>query len=245
MAQFSRLYRVYQNIVISGIIILVCVVGLAVGVIPAVKKNIDQAQVSRDVAAQLDMLQRKIDVLDSLDEDVLRRNLDTVLSAVPQDKSLPTVFTVVEGVAAQAGVSLSDMHIAGVGSVASQSGSQSALEKQLGTHVLPFTVTVQGPFASIQQFIMLTPTVRRLLRLRTFSITFPKQAEVLRVNLQMDAFYEPFPTNLGSVGTVITPLSEKEQSLVERISQFALISGVAAALPPPSIGSGKVNPFSP
>lgn len=235
----------YQNIAISGIIVLLSIVGVVVGVIPATQKIFDQIEASGQLAEELDTLQRKIDVLDSLDEDTLRNNLDTVLSAVPGSKSIPTLFTAVEGVAAQAGVEITDMTIAGVGSVSTQSGAQSALEKQLGTRVMPFAVTVQGPISAIQDFIVRTPLVRRLLRLRTFAITFPKEDEVLRVNLQMDAFYEPFPNSLGSLGTVITPLSEKEQALIERVSQFELISGVAAVLPPPSIGAGKTNPFAP
>lgn len=246
MTQFSRIYKDYQHILTSAVLIIFCIIGVVAGVIPAVHTIIDQIGVSRDLAQELDTLQQKIDVLDSLDENVLRQNLQTVLSAVPGDKSLPSVFGTVEGVAAQAGVEITDMNIAGVGSVATQSGTQTALEKQLGTRVLPFAVTIQGSFSAIQQFIFLTPSVRRLLRLRTFSMTFPKQAEVLRVSLQMDAFYEPFPTTLGKLGTVITPLSEKEQLLVDRISQFALINNEATtALPQPALGEGKANPFSP
>lgn len=245
MTQLSRVYRAYQNIVISGIIILFSIVGVIVGVVPATQKILNQFEASSVLAEELDTLQRKIDVLDSLDEEGLRQNLDTVLSAVPGDKSIPTVFNAVEGVAAKAGVTITDMTIAGVGNVSTQSGVQTALEKQLGTRVMPFSVTIQGPISAIQQFIVFTPQVRRLLRLRTFSMTFPKKEEALRVNLQMDAFYEPFPTSLGSVGTIITPLSEKDHALIERVSQFELISGVAAVLPPPSLGEGKVNPFAP
>ena len=245
MRSIPKAYRIYQDLTTSLLIIAFTVVGVFIGVLPAGKKIIEQAETGRQLSIQLEALQKKLDLLNSLDEDSLRADLATVLAAVPAEKSLPTVFSTVEGLASTVGVGILDQNISGVGSVASGSASQTALEKQLGTHMLPFSVTVEGPVSAIQEFIAQASKVRRLLRLKTFSISFPKENEILRVNLQMNAFYEPFPTNLGSLTSTISPLNEKEQALVIQIGNFPLLAQGGGALPLPAIGVAKQNPFSP
>jgi hypothetical protein len=246
MGPITKTLRIYQDLVVSVLIIAFTIGGLFIGVVPAIQKILDQVETTRQLSVELAGLQKKLDILNAIDEDQLRADLVTVLSAVPADKSLPTVFSTVEGVAQQVGVGILDQTISAVGGVASQSGTQTALEKQLGSRVLPFNVTVQGPISAIQQFIAQSTNVRRLLRLRTFSISFPKENEVLRVSLQMDAFYEPFPTNLGSLSSSLTPLSEKEQGLVTQLASFPLVGQAAGGeLPPAALGPGKANPFSP
>lgn len=226
-------------------IILVCITGVFVGIIPAALRTFEQLTAVRELSDQTNALGRKLEMLDAIDETTIRDDLVTVLSAVPGEKSLPTVFSTVEVVAQQAGVHILDMNMAGAGSVSTQSGAQSALEKQLGTRVIPFSLTVEGSIDQIQQFISLVPTVRRLLRLRNFSISFPKQNESLRVNVQMDAFYEPFPTALGKTSTALSALTDKEAQVVAQLSQFMLATQDSGKLPLPLIGPGKLDPFSP
>ena len=245
MRSIPKQYRVYQDLIVSGLIIVFTIVGIFVGVVPAGKKIFEQADAGRLLSQEIVSLQKKVELLNSMDEESLRKDLATVLAAVPAEKALPTVFSTVEGLAQHVGVGILDQNISGVGSVASQSGSQTALEKQLGTHLLAFNVTVEGPVTAIQEFIAQSVQVRRLLRLRTFSISFPKENEILRVTLQLDSFYEPFPANLGSLTSAIAPLTEKEQALVVQLGGFPLLGQGGGALPLPAIGVAKPNPFSP
>ena len=238
----------YQNLLISGAILLFCAIGFVTAVFPSITKIQSLLADTQKLSEESKALNAKLTILTSLDEDSLRKQLDTVISAVPTDKSLPTVFSTVEGLAAQAGVSLGTVNIEGDTSLASASAAntrQTAQEKQLGTRTIPFSVTIQGTLDAIQHFIALAPQVRRLLRIRTFAITFPTDNRQVSISLDMDAFYQPSPTSLGKTGAAVVTLTDAEQSVISEVSKLPLASGESLSLPAPLIGQMKPNPFAP
>lgn len=238
--------RQYQNIAISVVILVFCIVGLIGGVFPAVSKIRDMYQMTSELSETSQKLQTKLTALTALDETTLRAQLDAVISAVPTDKSLPTVFSAVEGVAAQAGVLISAMNISGDTSLSSQSArSRTAQEVQFGTQTIPFTVDIEGPLEAIQQFITIAPQVRRLMRIGTFSITFPENDRPISISVKMDAFYDPSPTTLESASSELPVLSPEDLAVIEKVSGFPLANTEQVVLPPPLIGSSKANPFAP
>jgi len=246
MPPIDKLFKTYQNGIISVVLILFCLSATVFAVFPAISKIQEMVGEVRDLSEQTSLLQKKLDTLNALDEDELRLKLTNALSAVPSERSFPTLFETVEGVAAQTGVVVIQMSITGGATLATPSSSKiSAADKKLGTRTIPFTVTVNGSLSAVEQFIASVPTVRRLLRTRVFSITFPKDLRPLTVSMDMDAFYEPLPTNLGTAKTVLPTLSEAEEAVIVRLSNMPLASQGSGSLPPPLIGKAKENPFAP
>ncbi len=240
----KHILRTYQAVAISIAILLFCVIALLYGVIPSFK-NVGELIVSMQVLEKDNAsLTNKIEILDRYDETDLKEKLGVVLSAVPGDKGLPALFGTVEEVAGQAGVTLADMNVSG-GLVSTASATkQSPLEKQLGTRALPFTVTVVGGLSNMQEFITKVALVRRLMRIRAFSITFPKNDKPLTISLSLDAFYEPYITSLGGVTAVISPLSDEELSTIDTLTSFPLMASSTEAVPlSPITGTTKANPF--
>ena len=167
--QFDKLFKKYQNTIVSAVILLFCVLAAIFAVIPSVAKVQQLAADLRVMTEESTALKKKLDTLVTLDEATLRTNLTNVLSAVPAERSFPTVFETVESVAAQTGVSVVSMSISGGASLATPTASQvSAADKKLGTRTIPFSVTINGSLTGIEQFIALIPQVRRLLRIRVF-----------------------------------------------------------------------------
>lgn len=237
--------RTYQSIAISIAVLVFCISAVIGGVIPSVQKVRELFISVSALTKDNTMLKDKTALLDSYSEEDLKQKLVVVLSAVPGDKGLPGLFSTVEAVANTAGVKITDMTVTG-GSVASSSaGKQSASEKKVGSHIIPFTVSVIGTASSIQQFIMLAPTVRRLMRIRLFSILFSKSDAELTVTLSMDAFYEPYVTPLGSTSSVLTALSTSELEFIDTLSTFPLVGQVSEAAPATAVTEQKSNPFSP
>jgi len=115
----------------------------------------------------------------------------------------------------------------------------------LGARTVPFSVTVNGSISAVQEFITLAPNVRRLLRIRTFAIAFPPDERPLTVSIEMDAFYEPLPTSLGTAKTILPELTAADNEIIERLGNMELITQSAEALPEPFIGQIKPNPFVP
>lgn len=238
--------RKYQNIAVSAVLLIFCTVAVIFALVPAISTIQELFGAMRKVSEESKTLQQKLNTLSTLDENTLRTNLTNVLSAVPAERSFPTVFETVENVAAQTGVSVINMSIAGGASLSTPSATQvSAADKKLGTRTIPFSVTVNGSLTGIREFISLVPNVRRLLRVRIFSITFPKDDRPLTVVVDMDAFYEPLPSTIGNARAILPTLTEADLNTINRLTLLPLAAQESGALPPPLIGKTKDNPFSP
>lgn len=246
MPPIDALLKKYKDVIISVVILLFCAVGFISGVIPATQKVRGLLDQTRQLSSKTQALRTKLTALNALDENTLRSQLNELISAVPSDKSLPTVFSTVEGIAGQAGVSITSMGIGGDSSLATPAASKrTAQEKQIGTRTIPFSVTIEGALPAIQQFITLAPQVRRLLRIRTFAITFPTSDLPVHIAVEMDAFYEPFPVTIGKTGSALPTLSESEVDIIAKVAKLPLANVSENSLPPPLIGQVKSNPFAP
>lgn len=246
MPKISIFIKQYQSLVVSAAILVFSLVAVVFAVLPSVSTILALWEETKTIEDDVFRLEQKLAQLSALDEQQLRQQLSTVISAVPTDKSLPTVFSTVERVAETAGTSVSSMSIGGDTSLSTGSAVKlSASEKQLGTRTIPFTATVEGTLDAIQQFITTAPQIRRLLRIRTFAISFPENDRAISVTLQMDAFYQPSPAALGKSSQTLIPLTDTEQSAISRVSALPLAGGNEASLPPPLVGQTKPNPFVP
>lgn len=243
----NTVLKTYQGLIISGAILLFCAVGFIAAVYPAIGKVQSLWADTTKLSDEVTSLQTKLTALNALDETTLRQELTNVISAVPTDKSLPTMFSTVDGLAAQTNVSVMSMGIGGNTSLASGSAAKlTPQDKLIGAQTVPFSVTIQGTLPAIQQFIARAPQVRRLLRIRTFSITFPQDNRPISIALEMDAFYQPSPTSLGKTGTTVEILTDAEQEIITKVSQLPMATGgTDMGLPPPFIGQLKFNPYSP
>lgn len=247
MTSLRSIVRAYKDFILSVVVIFLVVIGYFGGIYPAAQQVVNLFEQKNILQEEQAMLEEKITILDSLDEQVLRTDLATVIAAVPSDKSIPTLFQTIEGLADTTGVALNSINISSVGDVATQSATigTTALEKQIGSQLLPFVAGLSGSFEAIQQFITSVPTVRRLVRIRTFSMTFPKDDSPLSIAFEMDSFYEPFPTTLGPQSAPIFALTQKEQQVITTLSQFPIIGleifgpGLAPS------AQIKQNPFTP
>ncbi len=246
MTSINKSFRQYQHIIISGVVLIFCLIGVIFGVVPATLKVKEMTDTMALLREESTSLTNKLRTLERFDEFTLQKQLTDILSAVPSDRSFPTLFQTVEGVAAQTGVGIKSMDINSGTSLASGSASKiSAAEKKIGTRTVPFTVTVEGPLNALEQFISLSPNVRRLLRIKTFSITIPKDQSAVTTSFDMDAFYEPLPTSLGTTKAILPTLTDADVQVITKLAGFPLITSETAELPPPVVGRVKEDPFSP
>lgn len=245
MAFIPKAFRPYQSIAVSAGLLLLCIIAVIVGVLPAIQKVRELIDTSRTLNDDTAALSKKLTVLNGIDDVSVREQLGIVLSAVPADRSYPTIFETVEVVAQQTGVSIKSMNITGGATIATSSaGKVTADEKKIGTRTVAFSVSVEGTLDNLKQFITLAPKVRRLLRIKVFSINFPKDDRPVNITLTMDAFYEPLPTSIGTAKTILPTLTDGDVAVIDKLSQFPLGSAQSAELPPPLIGKVKESPFT-
>lgn len=248
MKDVRRFLRMYHSFAFSAVIFLLVIAGSLLGIIPAVKKTLTLRQNTDALLSQTQDLRTKASILASIDETVYRRYLADLVTAVPQDQSLTSMFSTIDGLAAQTGVTITDLGLTKPGSLATESARrQSTEEKQIGSHLLPFSVTVSGSYEQIRDFLARAVSVRRLFRVRGFDLSLIDPTNV-EVRMNMDAYFAPYLTTIGSVDTEIDALNEKDEQIIARVATMPLVGefiSMPIEQPNEATGAGKSNPFAP
>lgn len=248
MNNISHTIRPYRPLITSMGLLLVSLLGLFVGVVPLIGKTIDAAQQLSPLREEVAVLVEKDQALAGFEEEGLQSKLSILLTAVPSEKDIPSLFSTVEAVSARSGVGLADMAVVGAGSVATSAAiAQTSQERQLGSGLLPFTIALDGTFEQISSFMSLVGSVRRLSRVRTFSFTV-RDDGMVRVMLDMDAFWLPFPAVIGKVSQRISSLTAQQEDVITKVAALELVSSslqvapVDESLPAAPV---KSDPFAP
>lgn len=247
--QITKLLRAYQGVIVSIIILIVSGLGIIFGVVPILQKTIVMNTDINNLSKEIEALKNKVSVLESVDEGSLRNNAQVLLSAVPSDKSVPTLLWTLDGLTAKTGVGTGNFLVARLGSLATESAKRvTADEQEIGGNILPFTVNITGSLDQLRGFLASTVSVRRLLRIRTLGVSFQKtgsestgSANMVTAILGMDTFYSPLPTTIGSVSQPLTPLTSTDDDLVAKVAAMQLME--TTTLQPPLTGAARPDPF--
>jgi len=244
MRYLRRFLRIYQGFVVSGAIIIFGVTAFFLAVLPGIKATRDLYGNLKDVQKEVQALSGKFAFLQSLSEDDLRNRLMTMLSAVPAEKSIPTIFSSADGLANKSGVSIIDMNLMGMGSLATGAAvRQSAAEKKIGAGTLAFTMNATGSYDQIRSFVSEINKVRRLFDVTSFDLTIGSTGAT-QVRLSLAAFYQPIPTNVGMVQSPVIALTTKEEEVFMKVSQYPDVSQTFLEALAPDFSGGKRNPFA-
>lgn len=250
--KLNKLFREYQGLIISVGVLIISGLGFLFGVVPLVKKTIELNKESRALSQEVDVLKNKVSVLQSIDEGAMKNDLQALLSAVPSDKSLSSLLGTLDSVTAKTGVSAGNFSLSKLGSLATASSQRLNIdEKTVGSNIVPFTMNISGTLDQVRDFLATSVSVRRLLRIRSFEVSFVKtdtestgSAIGASAHMAMDAFYSPLPTSIGSIGQPLSDLTGEERDLVSKVVGMPLFVPPSSPLPPPALGPAKSDPFS-
>lgn len=240
-----RFLRTYQGFVISGVVLIFGILAFFFAVIPGIQATRDLYDNLKTVENDISKLQGKLQLLEALNEEDIRDQLMVLVSVVPQGKSVPTIFSTIEGLAQESGVSVIDLSLTSPGTLASMSATvrQSASEKKIGASTLPFTLSASGDYDQIRRFVGKINAVRRIFDVTSFDISISATG-VTQVRISLAAFYQPLPTKVGAIQAPVTPLSEKEETILARMLQYPDMSqGALDTLTPVTTG-GKRDLFA-
>jgi Tfp pilus assembly protein PilO len=250
--KLNKIVREYQGMIISAGILIISGIGILLGVVPFVRKTIDMNTQLNSVSAEVDVLKNKVSVLQSIDEVSMRSSVQVLLSAVPSDKSISTLLGTLDGLSAKSGVAAGNFSLSKLGSLATESAQRlSADEQAVGGNIVPFTVNISGTLEQIRGFLTTSVSVRRILRVRTIDVSFPKTesestaaASIASATLGMDTFYSPLPSAIGSVSQPLTALTSLDDDMIAKVSGMQLLVPLYTPLPSPAGGPAKADPFS-
>ncbi len=249
MRLIRRIIRLYQSFIISGVITLFCLIALFVGIIPGFKKIISMVNGLYEQAKTVQLLQEKINILNALDSELLESYAAAAISAVPADKSLGTIFSTIDGLTSQEGVTVGGISLSSIGSVATEAAQKLSKEEQaIGVSIVPFSIIVVGPIEQVRNVVEKAVKIRRLFRIRNFDLSFDDKSGTTKSTIQMDAYYIPLPKSLGKISDSLKPLSDDEIQIISRISALPLMtSEVSVSTESAQIQTGQrsSDPFSP
>jgi len=243
MDEFNRFYRKYKLYILPIGITIVSVLILVLAIVPLWK---DTVLVYEDVQAateQVKKLEKKLSVLNSLDEAELERQFTLATSALPVEKSPPTVITTILNLANETGVTLDTLVLDAPGSLASDSAKQlSGDEQKIGAYSLAFSIGVTADITQLRSFLSKSNQIRRLVRAKSFNLVFSDD-EVLKTQIFFDTFYSPLATR-DSV-EVLPELSAIDFELLQKLETFEDLANIPLSEDEILAESGtpKENPF--
>ena len=246
MTLVRRFLKTYKGMAASVGMLLLSVIGVVYGISPATERMIKLMEQRRNLLQEVQTLQTKRAVLEGIDEGTLRNSLLILLSAVPADKSIPSIFTSVEQTALVSGALIDTVAIANPGSLATESAQrQSNEEKKLGSGIIAFTVSVNGTPKQIRDFLDQVVWVRRSLRIRYADVSFfSGVSATLRIGL--DAFWTPLPASLGETTSPVQQLTQSEESMMKTLSAMpAFNTPDASSASGSAVLSPSSDPFAP
>lgn len=232
MSEIQKLLYSYKNLLVSVILILVSMAGIVLIVWPAVKRTDEVYTDIGELKKKNDLLNRKIAILENIDESTYTKLYTELLRAVPSDQSLITLFSTIDGLGAASGVTIGNITLSKGGQIATDSASvKTPEEKKDGSTVLTFSVKITGSYEQLRTFFARVIEVRRILRIRSFDISLSDPSNI-SVGLLMDAFYSPYRTSVGAPESPIEPLTEADSQIINRVSGMPLVAGVESAINP-------------
>ncbi len=243
MRMIRRFLRPYQGFIVPVGILVLCVVMTVFGIMPGARQTFVLLGQINDARGEVSDLRVKVTLLQSLDEVTLFDQLSLLSSAIPVDKSVPTILSTIDGVGAANGTLFSSLQLTSPGSIATEAAKrQTTEEAALGSYLLPFTLTMEGNYQQLRNTLASLTSSRRLLRIKNFTISFVGSG-VGQSILSMDASYAPLPKSLATGTRKLIPLTQKEDAILSQVSNLPLLSG--RAVPVGVVNLFRVDPFSP
>jgi len=218
--KIRRLFRLHKMLVLYSVLIMISILFFFVGLLPAVRKSIAMVQELRVTKEEISRIQKKANLLSSLDQSELQKNAETLLWAVPSERSVPTLLSTIEGLAAKHDIFISEMMIEGISSLASNSGR---LAVKPEGNIITETLSLQGDLVQLRNFLFESTRVRRLMRIKDLTLSSLPKTNRIMAQLVIEMFYLPLPVSIGKPSDPLEPFSQRELETLGKIASFPIV----------------------
>jgi len=217
--KIRRFIRMNTSLVVYSVLLLMGVIALFVGLVPAVQNGITLIRDLQTLQDEMKRIGKKVTMLSALNQGEVERRSEDVLLAVPTDKSVSTLLSSVEAVAFKNGLSISDMSIEAIGSLATDSGIQQT--KPEGNTITE-TVSLRGTLIQLREFLSEVVRVRRLMTIKNMALTAIPKSTQITAQLSIEVYYQPLPATIGKASDPFEPFSQKEIDTLDKVASYPL-----------------------
>src|SRR3990167_316697 len=234
----------YTSLAIPAVSILVCLAIFMLVVWPKFSQALQIKKSNAEFIQKADSLKQKAAILASLDKTELEKQVVAAEQLLPRDKNVFLLVSQIERAAASSGVLLNRVEST-PGSLEAVSGeppaNAPAPSAGAATEIAPsvkVNVSLTSGYSSLLQFLNNVSTIPRTVSISDLSVSSATSegSAQLKVSMSIFAYFKPMPTDLGSIETPVTELTQSEKDKLEKIIDTGLATTPSVSVPQVPIG---------
>lgn len=214
------LYNRYKSYILPVVIMVCSLVLFITFIIPQVQHFLSLGNEENTAREKITLLESNIDFLSSLDEKNLDAQLQTVVSALPAEKDFVGVMSAISQASAIAGVAVGDFSFQlGDLSLVPSDSSPTVNETVVATRpAIEIVLNINGGIDAGKRFIKELSNRLPLSEIRQVEISEKSS------NIIVEFYYKPFPKIRFEEASKLSPLSQTDLSLIEKLSSMESFS---------------------
>lgn len=185
-------------------------------------------------------LTKKLATLEGLAQVEFSEKAEIALAVLPAEKDVPSNLSVIKTVALNNGLIVNDITISEVGEIDALA-ADIKLKKEAILPSLRLDVNLTGSLEMIKNFISQIQSTAPLMEVKNVSLS-QKKTESPETKMQIEAYFLPFPKTLGKPEQSLIAITNGEEKIFSRISDFTFLNSQQTL---PNLPVGKENLFSP
>lgn len=185
-------------------------------------------------------LTKKLATLEGLAQVEFSEKTEIALAVLPAEKDVPSNLSVIKAVALNNGLIINDITISEVGEIDALA-ADIKLKKEAILPSLRLDVSLTGNMEMIKNFISQIQSTAPLMEVKNVSLS-QKKTESPETKMQIEAYFLPFPKTLGKPEQPLIAITNGEEKIFSRISDFTFLNSQQTL---PNLPVGKENLFSP
>ncbi len=246
--------------------LLISVVVLIFVVWPTIGRVINISVSNKQLSERVGGLQSKADSLQTLDKSQLDQQLTASEQLLPSDKGVFSIVQQIERQASSSGVILNKVDVAPGsigGSASNQKSASTPVPVQstavpsgdlggatVDTPLVQLKVSFTGDYRGFLSFMKAITSLPRVISIHDLTIIAGGSggtASVIHVQMTVNAYWKPLPSELPPVESPISKLTDSELKILENVkfenvASAPIISGAGSSAPTPT---GKSDIFAP
>lgn len=219
----------YQIFILPTAALIICLLLVRLLVIPQFVSLLSNQGNITAVKEQVKQLGTKISLLENIDSEQVRSDIETSLIALPEEKDIPAMIGQILFLVSTNRLKLDGMNFA---AAASQTEGVDSLQVQLD---------LSGEVTDLKEFMAAVKNSPRMIKIVAIEISGGGRDQI-QAQLSLITYFKKLPTSIGSIEDPVATLSQAESDLLNEIKSKSLTSPVASSreLTGPK---GKSDPF--
>lgn len=230
----GKFYTKYKTIIYPFFVGIASLTLVILVIIPQIKGYLGSKDSELKIQNRLKILESKAKELENINDDELRRKVQSAVAALPTEKDYTSVIGFLQRLSAEAGINLESVILDSGGAKNTAIASSFAVKVEINAGKLNF-----------DEFLKKIENAPSVLKISNISVDRGTD-DLISSSLVIDVFYSPTPNTLGSIDSPLPKLTSEEEVLIqELVSSLAVVpvTSVSSKQPENILPRGKSNPF--